>query len=58
LSCVLQWSKGGIEHSEAAVTALIHGRPLRVRLDRIEQADTGVDGLVDVAKDSGRNAAE
>jgi len=57
-SYVLQGSKGWIQQSEAAVTALIRGTPLRVRLHRVEQPDTGVDGLVDVAKDSGGHAAE
>ena len=57
-SYVLQWSKGWIKKSEAVVTALIRGTPLGVRLDRVEQADTGGDGLVNVSKDSGGNAAE
>jgi hypothetical protein len=30
---------------------------LRVRLDRVEQADAGDDGLVDVPKDPGGHAA-
>jgi hypothetical protein len=58
LSYVLQGSKGRIEQSEAVVAALIRGTPLRVWLDRVEQADASRDGLVDVAKDSGGHAAE
>jgi hypothetical protein len=43
---------------ETAVTALVGVNPLRVRVDWVEQTDTGGDRLVYVAKDSGGHAAQ
>jgi hypothetical protein len=43
---------------EATITVLIGVDPLRVRVDWVEQTDTGGDRLVYVAKDSGGHAAE
>jgi len=43
---------------EATVTVLVGVNPPRVRVDWVEQTDTGGDRLVDIAKDSRGHAAE
>jgi hypothetical protein len=43
---------------EATVTVLVGVKPLRVRVDWVEQTDTGSNRLVHVAKDSGGHAAQ
>jgi hypothetical protein len=43
---------------EATVTVLVGVKPLRVRVDWVEQTDTGGDRLMYVAKDSAGHAAQ
>jgi hypothetical protein len=43
---------------ETTVTVLVGGAPPRIRLDWIEEPNTGGDRLVNVAKDAGGHTAE